>query len=80
MTPMTFQQVYRTYNHHIQVEVGGNPSIGWYLYLPFIMRSVAVATAMKLFVHLRIPPEAVQGLIKNIKYVHCCQHSSIVRI
>ena len=38
--------------------------------MPFIVRSLATGTAMKLFVHLRIPPEAFQGLLKNIKYVN----------
>ena len=61
-------QIYRTYYYAIQ---DGTDPNRWYLYLPFIVRSLATGTAMKLFVHLRIPPEAFQGLLKNIKYA-CC--------
>lgn len=59
-------QIYRTYYYAIQD--GTDPNL-WYLYLPFIVRSLATGTAMKLFVHLRIPSQAFQGLLKNIKYV-----------
>ena len=70
LTNVIHTQVYRTRHHYIQVKEEQNPSIGWYLYLPFIVRSFATVTAMKLFVHLKIPTEAFEGLIKNIKYVY----------
>lgn len=39
----------------------------WYFYFPLILRSFGAISAMKLFVYLKIPTTALNGLIKNIR-------------
>jgi hypothetical protein len=55
-------QIYRS----ILVKKSEHVMLEWYYYLPLILRSLAAFSAMNLFVHLRIPTTALNGLLRNI--------------